>query len=598
MNQTKLKKAGRLIRLCISTNKYLFILPVLFTAIGSILGSLNPFIIGLAITELSVNVKDIMAGAEGAEVNYPYILLIAAALMVSAVLRQGLTYLAGFLLAGGVQNSFKDLRTRISQKMNRLSVAYFDGHQQGTVLNTVTNDVDAVSNAVQQSLLAMVYSITSIVGTFVMMLYISLPLGLLSMLMIPAAFLISRFIMKRSQNEFLNMQNTLSEVNGYIQERYTGFTVVKLYNAETDAIEQFQEINNRMNKAGFKANFTSSLLAPIMEFLINLTYVIMVLFTGYAVLFSGMALGNMQAFVQYIWIIYEPMGQITQLSPAVQSAVASMERIVDFLEEPEESGEDSKPDTLEVEKYNGQVEFYHTRFSYNKKNPLIKDFSLKAEPGQKIAIVGATGAGKTTIINLLMRFYDTDDGDIRIDGESIYDMRRNAERSLFGMVLQDAWLYHGTIAENIRFGRLDATDEEVVQAAKDANVHHFIQTMPGGYDMMINEEGSNVSLGQKQLLTIARALIANPRILILDEATSSVDTRLEMLIQAAMKRAMKGRTSFVIAHRLSTIKDADQILVMNEGDIVEQGTHHQLLELEGIYEKLYNSQFAESGSTK
>lgn len=593
MNKAKFQKAGKLIKLCIESYKLQFILPVVFTVVGSILGALNPIIIGLAITELGKNVQEIAAGTPGAEVNYHYVLMVALALLASNLLRQGLTYLASFLLAGGVQNSFKDLRTRISDKINRLPVSYFDGRRMGTILNTITNDVDVVSGAVQQSLLSAAYAVTSIIGTFAMMLYISVSLGLISMLIIPAAFVISRYFMRRSQGQFLDMQNILAELNGYIQERYTGFTVVKLYNAEQDTIDEFKDINGRLNKTGFKANFTSSLLSPIMELLVNLTYVVMIVLTGYAVIFSGMALGNMQAFVQYIWLIYEPLGQITQLAPAVQSALASMERIINFLEEPEESAEDSKPPMLTTEHYRGEVTFSHVEFAYDKRKPLIKDFSLSAEPGQKIAIVGATGAGKTTIINLLMRFYDVNAGDIRIDGESIYDMRRGDSRSLFGMVLQDAWLYHATIADNIRFGRLDATDEEVIQAAKDANVHHFIKTMPGGYDMMINEEGSNVSLGQKQLLTIARALLANPRVLILDEATSSVDTRLEMLIQVAMKRAMEGRTSFVIAHRLSTIKDADQILVMEHGDIVEQGTHQQLLAQKGVYEKLYNSQFAE-----
>ncbi|WP_099205724.1 ABC transporter ATP-binding protein [Scatolibacter rhodanostii] len=592
MNKTKFQKAGRLIRLCMQSHKLQFILPIVFTAAGSVLGALNPIIIGLAITELSNNVKAIAADTPGAQINYQYVLRIAIILLISAAVRQGITYLGSFLLAGGVQDSFKDLRTRISQKMNRLPVSYFDKNRQGTVLNTVTNDVDAVANAVQQSLLPMVYAITSIIGTFIMVLFISVPLGLLSMIMIPLAFLLSRYVMKRSQKHFSSMQNSLAELNGYIQERYTGFSVVKLYNAEEDTVEQFKDINQRLNQAGFKGSFISSLLSPLIEFLINFTYVVMVLLTGYAVLFSGMTLGNMQAFVQYIWLIYEPMGQITQLSPAVQSAAASMERIINFLEEPEEDQEEAKAERIDVDRHQGQVEFVNIQFAYQKSKPLIKDFSLMAKPGQKIAIVGATGAGKTTIINLLMRFYEVNAGDIRIDGESIYDMRRSASRSLFGMVLQDAWLYHATIAENIRFGNLNATDEEVIQAAKDANVHHFIKTMPGGYDMMINEEASNVSLGQKQLLTIARALLANPRILILDEATSSVDTRLEMLIQVAMKRAMEGRTSFVIAHRLSTIKDADLILVMNQGDIVEQGTHHELLALNGTYEKLYNSQFS------
>lgn len=592
-NQTTFSRAARLIRLCFSPYKFQIILPILFTVIGSILGGLNPFIIGLGITELGKNVQAMAAGTPGAGINAPYILKVALLLETSAIVRQGFTYASSFMMGGGVQNAFKDLRTRINEKMNRLPVSYFDGHQQGTVLNTVTNDVDAVSNAVLQSLLSMTYSVTSVIITFIMMLYISLPLGLASMVMLPAAFFLSRFIMKRSQGKFLAMQNTLAQLNGYVQERYTGFTVIKLYNNEEETIEGFRKINEKMNRVGFKANFMSSLMSPFMEFIVNFTYVVMVMLTGYSVLFSGMALGNMQAFVQYIWILYEPMGQITQLFPALQSAAASMERILNFLEEPEESSEEGKGTKLELEKCSGHVQFDHVKFSYTKKKPLIKDFSLEAKPGQKIAIVGATGAGKTTIINLLMRFYDADGGDIKIDGESVYDMRRGAERELFGMVLQDAWLYHATIRDNIRFGRLDATDEEIVQAAKDANVHHFIKTMPGGYDMMINEEGSNVSLGQKQLLTIARALLKNPRILILDEATSSVDTRLEMLIQAAMKRAMEGRTSFVIAHRLSTIRDSDLILVMENGDIAEQGTHGELLARKGAYERLYNSQFDE-----
>lgn len=594
MRQTTFHKAGKLMRLCFAPYKAQFILPVVFTVVGSILGGLNPFIIGLGITELGKNVKAMAAGVPGAGINTPYILFVVLLLGGSALLRQGITYLASYLMGGAVQGAFKDLRTHINNKMNLLPVSYFDRHQQGTVLNTVTNDVDAVSSAVLQSVLPMVYSITSIIITFTMMLYISAPLGLASMLILPAAFLLSRSIMKRSQGKFLNMQNTLARLNGYVQERYTGFTIIKLYNNEEETVEGFREINDHMNRTGFQANFMSSLLSPLMELLVNLIYVVMVLLTGYSVLFSGMTLGNMQAFVQYIWLIYEPMGQITQLFPALQSATASMERIVNFLEETEESAEADKSVKLELETYSGHVRFEHVRFSYDKKAPLIKDFTLEAKPGQKIAIVGATGAGKTTIINLLMRFYDADAGDILIDGESVYGMRRDAERTLFGMVLQDAWLYHATIRDNIRFGRLDATDEEIVQAAKDANVHHFIKTMPGGYDMMINEEADNVSLGQKQLLTIARALLANPRILILDEATSSVDTRLEMLIQAAMKRAMQGRTSFVIAHRLSTIKDADLILVMEAGDIVEQGTHQELLARNGVYEKLYNSQFDKS----
>lgn len=593
MKEGKLKKAGRLLSLCAKGHRHLFLLPVIFTVVGSIVGTMNPYIIGLAITELGKNVKDMAAGVDGAGINHNYVAQMAAILVGAAALRQVLNYLSSFLLGGGVQNSVRDLRSLISQKMNRMPVSYFDSHQQGNVLNTVTTDVDTVSGAAQQSLLNLVYSVISVVSTFVMMLILSPGLGLLSMLLLPAIFALSRFLMGRSQQAFLHLQNTLADLNGYIQERYTGFSVIKLYHAEDRTTEQFNAINDKMMGVGFKAHFGSSLLSPLNELVVNLTYVAMVVLTGYAVLGGRMTLGNMQAFVLYIWLLYEPMGQITQISPAVQSAAASIERIVDFLEEDEEGDESHKTATPDLRRYKGMVEFSHVHFSYEKEKPLIRDFSLKAQPGQKIAIVGATGAGKTTIINLLMRFYDVDGGDILVDGESIYDLRREGSRSLFGMVLQDAWLYHATIADNIRFGRLDATDEQVVAAAKAANVHHFIQTMSGGYQMMIGEEASNVSLGQKQLLTIARALLADPRVLILDEATSSVDTRLEMLIQAAMRRAMEGRTSFVIAHRLSTIKDADQILVMDNGDIVEQGTHSALLARGGVYEALYHSQFSE-----
>lgn len=591
MKKIPFEKIKQLLSLVTTPYRAKFILPILLTVIGSVLSAMNPFIIGLAITELANNVIAISSGVPGAQVNYKYIVNIAVILTASNVIRQAMTYFAAFIISEAIQNSFRDLRTQINQKMNTLPVSYFDSQRKGTIQNTITNDVDTVSAAIQQSLLPIVFSITSIVCTFVMMIYISVPLGLAAMIMLPLAFLLSKRLMKRSQGQFLYMQNALAEMNGYIQERYTAFTVTKLYNNEARTVEEFKEINGRLNKVGFQANFTASLMSPFMELLVNITYVVMILLTGFAV-FGGMAIGSMQAFVQYIWIVYDPMGQITQLAPALQSAMASMERIVDFCNQEEEEDESHKPAVLSPGDYVGNVSFRHIGFSYIAEKPLIRDFSLEAAQGQKIAIVGATGAGKTTIINLLMRFYNVNQGDIAIDGESIYDMRRGNQRSLFGMVLQDAWLYNATIKENIRFGRLDATDEEVIEAAKEANVHHFIQTMPGDYDMVINEEGSNVSLGQKQLLTIARALLANPRILILDEATSSVDTRLEMLIQVAMQNAMQGRTSFVIAHRLSTIKDADLILVMDSGDIVEQGTHQMLLAKKGVYEKLYNSQFA------
>lgn len=592
MNDFNLKKAGRLTSLFMKPYKGKYISAIVLTIFSAMAGGLNPFIIGLCITELTSNVKAIKDGVPGAAINYNYIIMMIAIFIVVIIIRQAGSYLSNYVLAGGVQNSFKDLRMEISRKMNRLPVSYFDTHKQGNVLNVITNDVDTVSTAMQQGLLQIITSVTTIIVYYTMMMVISVKLGLLALLMIPISLLISRVIMKRSQKNFLAMQNTLADINGFIQERYSGFTIVKLYNDEEHSIEEFKKINSKLNEAGYKATFQSSLMGPFIELLVNATYVTMVLLSGMAV-FGGLAIGSMQAFVQYIWQIYEPLSQMTQLSTAFQSAIASMGRIVTFLDEKEEVVTKSTVSNEEIEEVRGDIKFQNVKFSYKKNSPLIKDLSFEAKPGQTIAIVGETGAGKTTIINLLMRFYDIDDGEILIDGKSIYDMSREQSRSLFGMVLQDAWLYNATIFDNIRFGRLDATSYEVVEAAKAANVDHFIKTLPGGYNMMINEEGSNVSLGQKQLLTIARAMIADPKILILDEATSSVDTRLEMLIQQAMKKATEGRTSFVIAHRLSTIREADLILVLSKGDIVEKGTHLELLEQKGIYEKLYNSQFAE-----
>lgn len=592
MNNFNLGKAGRLTSLFMKPYQGSYFAAIILSIVSAVAGGLNPFIIGLCITELTANVKAIKEGIPGAAINYNYIIMMLAIFFVIIILRQVGNYMSNYILAGGVQNSFKDLRLEISRKMNRLPVSYFDTHKQGNVLNVITNDVDTVSMAMQQSLLQVITSVITIIVYFIMMMVISLKLGLLALLMIPISLLISRTVMKRSQKNFLKMQNTLADMNGFIQERYSGFTVVKLYNDEQHSIDEFKKINGELNKAGYKATFQSSLMGPFIELLVNAVYVVMVLFTGMAV-FSGMPLGSMQAFVQYIWQTYEPLSQMTQLSTALQSAIASMGRIVTFLDEKEETVTESTVSNKEIEEIKGDIKFQNVKFSYKKSNPLIKDLSFEAKPGQTIAIVGETGAGKTTIINLLMRFYDIDDGEILIDGKNIYDMSRSQSRSLFGMVLQDAWLYNATIFDNIRFGRLDATKYEVVEAAKAANVDHFIKTLPGGYGMMINEEGSNVSLGQKQLLTIARAMLADPKILILDEATSSVDTRLEMLIQQAMKKATEGRTSFVIAHRLSTIREADLILVLSKGDIVEKGTHFELLEQKGVYEKLYNSQFAE-----
>ncbi|MFV0382098.1 MAG: ABC transporter ATP-binding protein [Breznakia sp.] len=591
MKVTRFSKAMKLTKYCMKPYKKQFYFAILLMTIACVVGGLTPFITGYAISELTRNVADMQAGVVGAGVNFPYILMIIGLFMGCSLVRQICTYLANFLLAGASQRSFKDLRTQISEKMNFIPVSYFDRHQQGTVLSAITNDVDALSNAIQQSLLVIVGAISSIAISFIMMFVISWKLTLIVLFLIPGAFVITRIVMRKSQQNFLHMQNSLADLNGYIQEHFNAFHVIKLYNYEQDSIEEFKAVNQTLNDHGFKANFVSSLLAPLLELLVNAMYALMVLLSGLAV-FQGLDIGRMQSFVLYIWLIYDPLGQVTQLSSAMQSAFASMERIVNFLEEKEEEKEISML-KKDFSSFKGKIEFKHVAFSYTKKKPLIKDLSFVAEPGQTVAIVGATGAGKTTIINLLMRFYDIQKGDICIDGESIYAMNRSDERSLFGMVLQDAWLYHASIYENIRFGKLNASNYEIVEAAKMANVDHFIKTLPEGYDTLINEEAGNISLGQKQLLTIARAMIADPKIIILDEATSSVDTRLEILIQKAMKKVMEGRTSFVVAHRLSTIRDADLILVLDKGDIVEKGNHQELILKKGVYEKLYRNQFAE-----
>lgn len=585
-------KIKKLIQLCFYPYRKKILLAIFLTMFMAFLVAVNPIIIGLLINELVANVKSIQEGIPGAEINLAFAGQIIIILIARAILCETSDYTANFVLTGAVQNGIRELRTKVNHKMNHLPVSYFDQRKQGTVLSVITNDVDAVSNAMQQSLLVIVSSITTIVMEFIMMAIISWKLTLICLILIPSAFLVSKILYQRSQRHFRALQDHLADLNGFIQERYTGHNVLKLYNMQEASIEEFRTINGNLNAEGFRSGFTSGLMGPTLELLVNLLYAFMVLLTGGLVLTSGMQIGFMQAFVQYIWQIYSPLGQVTQLSGAIQTALASIDRIVDFLEEPEEPSEVNKK-PVGLNNFSGNVKFDHVGFSYTKGTSLITDVSFEAKPGQMIAIVGPTGAGKTTLINLLMRFYEVDRGHIYIDGIDTKEMKREEVRSLFGMVLQDAWLYHASIADNIRFGRLDASDYEVVEAAKAANVDHFIRTMPGGYEMMINEETDNVSLGQKQLLTIARVFLANPKILILDEATSSVDTRLELLIQKAMKTVMKNRTSFVIAHRLSTIREADLILVLDHGDIIEQGTHEELLEKSGFYSKLYNSQFTE-----
>lgn len=559
---------------------------VLFFTVATVaFNGLLPYVSGLPTSEIARNVS------QGEAINFAYIkqtliwiLLIGLGYAISQLS-------AGILITNVVQSAMKDLRHDLESKINRLPVSYFDKNQQGNILSRVTNDVDAVSGAMQQALIGIVNAILSILIAISMMFYINPVMALLAMVMIPISMIISKLIVNKSQPDFNQMQNALGEMNGYVQESMTGFSILKVYGREQAALEGFKNTNRKLQYYGFRSAFISGLMMPLVQLTAYLAYVVIAVVGSFYVISGVIVLGQLQAFIQYIWQVSQPMGNITQLSGVLQSASASAKRVFEILDELEEI--ENEVDEALPEVFHGEVTFEHVDFAYSPDKPLIKDLNFTVKAGQTVAIVGPTGAGKTTLINLLMRFYDVNAGAIKIDGVDTKKMARSDVRSLFGMVLQDAWLYEGTIADNIRFGKLAATDYEVVDAAKTANVDHFIRTMPEGYEMFINSEGDNISLGQKQLMTIARAVISNPKILILDEATSSVDTRLEALIQKAMDKVMKGRTSFVIAHRLSTIRDADLILVMDKGSIIEQGNHQTLLAKGGFYADLYNSQFTE-----
>ena len=559
---------------------------VLFFTVATVaFNGLLPYVSGLPTSEIARNVS------QGEAINFAYIkqtliwiLLISLGYAISQLS-------AGILITNVVQSAMKDLRHDLESKINRLPVSYFDKNQQGNILSRVTNDVDAVSGAMQQALIGIVNAILSILIAISMMFYINPVMALLAMVMIPISMIISKLIVNKSQPDFNQMQNALGEMNGYVQESMTGFSILKVYGREQAALEGFKKTNRKLQYYGFRSAFISGLMMPLVQLTAYLAYVVIAVVGSLYVISGVIVLGQLQAFIQYIWQVSQPMGNITQLSGVLQSASASAKRVFEILDELEEI--ENEVDEALPEVFHGEVTFEHVDFAYSPDKPLIKDLNFTVKAGQTVAIVGPTGAGKTTLINLLMRFYDVNAGAIKIDGVDTKKMARSDVRSLFGMVLQDAWLYEGTIADNIRFGKLAATDYEVVDAAKTANVDHFIRTMPEGYEMFINSEGDNISLGQKQLMTIARAVISNPKILILDEATSSVDTRLEALIQKAMDKVMEGRTSFVIAHRLSTIRDADLILVMDKGSIIEQGNHQTLLAKGGFYADLYNSQFSE-----
>lgn len=565
------------------------ILAIFLKVVSIVMSVLEPFVLGLAITELTRNVLDIAKGVEGASINTTYVFWVMALYLLRGLFYEIGAYYSNYFMTNAVQNTVRDMRNELSHKINQIPVSYFDKHQFGDLLGRFTSDVETVSNALQQSFLQVINGVLTLTLVICMMLYLNFQLALIVIVSIPLTYFGATFILKKSQPYFKKQADTLGVMNGFVQENLTGFNVLKLYGREETSSDDFREITQNLQEVGFKASFISGLMMPILNAISDLTYLLVAVVGGLQVISGQLTIGNMQAFVQYVWQVNQPIQNLTQLAGQLQSAKSSLDRIFQVLDEPDEVTDIKEQ--LEHD-LTGQVSFQHVDFQYVESKPLIRDFNLEVKPGEMVAIVGPTGAGKTTLINLLMRFYDVTAGSISVDGHDIRNLSRQDYRKQFGMVLQDAWLYEGTVKENLRFGNLNATDEEIVEAAKAANVDHFIRTLPGGYNMEMNQESSNISLGQKQLLTIARALLADPKILILDEATSSVDTRLELLIQKAMKNLMQGRTSFVIAHRLSTIQEADKILVLKDGQIIEQGTHESLLADKGFYYDLYTSQFA------
>lgn len=576
-----------------SAFKVHMIFVAIFAICGTIFNIAGPKILGQATTEIFNGLVSKVSGGSGMDFGkIGQILLMTLGLYVISAL---CSFIQGLIMTGVSQKTTYRLRKEISEKINRMPMNYFDTKPVGEILSRVTNDVDTLGQSLNQSATQLITSITTIIGVLVMMLSISPLMTLVAILILPVSVLLLSFVMKHSQRYFRGQQEYLGNVNGQVEEIYSGHNIIKAFNKEEDVIREFNATNDKLYDSAWKSQFFSGMMMPVMQFIGNLGYVAVAILGGYLTIKNAIEVGDIQSFIQYVRNFTQPIQQVAQVANMLQSTAAASERVFEFLDEEEE--DQTVPDPVSVEGLQGNVEFDHVHFGYNPDKIIINDFSAKVEEGQKIAIVGPTGAGKTTMIKLLMRFYDVNSGAIKVDGHDVKDFNRSELRQMFGMVLQDTWLFHGTIMENIRYGRLDATDEEVIRAAKAAHVHRFVQTLPGGYNMELNEEASNVSQGQKQLLTIARAILADPKILILDEATSSVDTRTEVLIQKAMDNLMKGRTSFIIAHRLSTIRDADLILVMREGDIVEQGTHEELLAKGGFYADLYNSQFESTDLT-
>lgn len=587
--------------------KIALIFVIIFAVAGTIFNIVGPKILGTATTELFNGLMSKIGGGAGIDFGKigEILLFLLGLYIVSALF----TFIQGMLMTGITQKITYRMRREISEKINRLPMNFFDKKQTGEVLSIVTNDVDTLSMSLNQSATQLITSVTTLIGILIMMFSINWIMTIVALLILPISMVIVSIIVKHSQKHFRNQQDYLGHVNGQVEETFGGVNIVQAFNNEQETIDTFEQSNEMLYKSAWKSQFLSGLMQPIMQFVGNLGYVAIAVLGGYFVINGSIAVGDIQSFIQYVRSFTQPITQVAQVSNMLQSMAAAAERVFEFLGEPEEEQTAKEHASLTetvtdsegrqqavtrnvtINDVNGEVEFDHVHFGYNPNKIIINDFSANIRQGQKIAIVGPTGAGKTTMVKLLMRFYDVNEGAILIDGYNIKDFDRSELRELFGMVLQDTWLFSGTIMENIRYGKLDATDDEVIAAAKAAHVHHFVQTLPDGYNMVLNEEASNVSQGQKQLLTIARTILADPKILILDEATSSVDTRTEVRIQKAMDNLMKGRTSFVIAHRLSTIRDADLILVMRDGDIVEQGTHEELLNANGFYADLYNSQF-------
>ena len=569
---------------------------VILFAIGSAAFSIvGPKILGKATTKIFEGLVQKITGVPDASIDFGYIGNIAMILVALYLVSSLFGIIQSFIMSGVAQKVSYNLRKQISEKMDTLPLNYFDTRTNGEVLSRITNDVDTVNQTLNQSLSQIITSVVTLIGVLIMMFSISWIMTLATFIILPVSMVLISLVVKKSQKYFKSQQEYLGHLNGQVEEVYGGHNIMKAFNREEASTKDFDELNNTLYKSAWKSQFLSGMMMPIMSFVGNLGYVLVSILGGWLTIKSVITVGDIQAFIQYVRSFNQPIAQMAQVANIMQSTAAAAERVFEFLDEEDEVKD--PVNSVDPSEIRGEVEFEDVHFGYNPDKIIINDFSVDVKPGQKVAIVGPTGAGKTTIVKLLMRFYDINSGSIKIDGHDIRDFKRADLRNLFGMVLQDTWLFNGTILENLRYGRLDATDAEVKEAAKAAHVDHFVKTLPDGYNMVLNEEASNISQGQKQLLTIARAFLKDPKLLILDEATSSVDTRTELLIQKAMEKLMEGRTSFIIAHRLSTIRDADLILVMKDGDIVEQGNHEELLEKGGFYSSLYNSQFEQSSAS-